>query len=232
MTRCIESLESRRLLSGASVHNHVLRVAGDAGNNNTINVNNSADGLSIDVDITSVTANHVSKNFHASFLKTLGINKIMIAGGKRADTINVAQANGSIGIKTRIDSHQGTDTITTGDEADVIYAGLGADIVHSGAGNDLVYGGNGDDKLFGEDGNDTLWGGNGKDDVEGGNGDDKLGGVLGQNTLMGGAGRDTFVVKSLAANPTNDYNANEDVLLTKPGDAGTGGDIDAPPGAD
>jgi Ca2+-binding RTX toxin-like protein len=232
MNGFIDVLESRRLLSGASVHNHVLRVVGDAVNNNTINVNNSADGLSIDVDITSVTANHVTKNFHASFLRSLGITKITIAGGRRADTINVAQVNGSIGIRTRIDSHQGADTITTGDEADVIYAGLGADTVHAGSGNDLVYGGNGDDKLFGEDGNDTVWGGNGNDDVEGGNGDDKLGGVLGANTLMGGAGHDTFVVKSLADNPTNDFNSAEDTLVTRPGASGTGGDVDAPPGAD
>jgi Ca2+-binding RTX toxin-like protein len=232
MTRLLESLESRRLLSGASVHNHVLRVSGDPTGNNTINVNNTADGLSIDVDITWITANHVTKNFHASFLKSLGINKITIMAGKRADTINVAQTNGSIGIKTRIDSKQGADTINTGDEADVIYAGLGNDTVHCGSGNDLAYGGNGDDKLFGEDGNDTMWGGNGKDDVEGGNGDDKLGGVLGQNTLMGGAGRDTFVVKNLTSNPTNDYNPDEDVLVTKGGANGTGGDVDAPPGAE
>jgi Ca2+-binding RTX toxin-like protein len=232
MTRLLESLESRRLLSGASVHNHVLRVVGDPTANNTINVNNSADGLSIDVDITSVNAQHVSKNFHASFLKSLGINKITVMGGKRADTINVAQTNGSIGIKTRIDSKQGADTITTGDEADVIYAGLGNDSVHAGAGNDLAYGGNGNDQLFGEDGNDILWGGNGADDVEGGNGDDKLGGVLGANTLMGGAGHDTFVVKSLAANPTNDFNSAEDTLVTRPGANGTGGDVDAPPGVE
>jgi len=207
-----------------------LRVVGDAGNNNTIVVQNSAVGTAVDVDITSMNAAHVSTNYHGSFLKSLGITKVTIGGGKRSDTINVAQANGSLGIRTRIDSHQGGDTVTTGDEADVIYAGLGNDTVHAGGGNDLVYGGNGDDKLFGEEGNDTCWGGNGKDDVEGGNGDDKLGGVLGANTLMGGAGHDTFVVKSLAANPTNDFNSAEDTLVTRGGANGTAGDVDAPPG--
>jgi Ca2+-binding RTX toxin-like protein len=211
----LETLESRRLLTGASVSHCVLNVVGNEQSANIITVNNSVDGKNVDVSITWTTSLNVKKNFTASFPKSIGFKRIHVLGGIRNDTINVGQANGSFNIRTRIDSGRGNDTITTGDEVDVIYAGLGNDVVSAGKGNDLVYGGPGNDNISGGDGNDTLWGGNGNDTVNGNDGDDKLGGVLGHNTLVGGAGKDTFVVRSLADNPVNDFNPAEDVLVTK-----------------
>jgi Ca2+-binding RTX toxin-like protein len=210
----IESLESRRLLTGAHVANHVLFVDGPNDFKGAISVENSTDNLKYDVKINWKTANGTAKSFAASFLKSIKIDKIVVNGGPKADTINIGQVNGAV-AKTRVNAQAGNDVINTGAENDVIYAGLGNDKVQSGAGNDLVYGGNGKDSLFGQDGNDTLWGGNGGDSIDGGIGDDKLGGVLGApNTLIGGAGKDTFVVKKLSDNPTNDYNAAEDLLKT------------------
>ncbi len=221
----LECLESRRLFTGASVSHGVLRVVGNETNHNIITVNNSVDGKNVDVSVSWVTALKVKKNFSASFPKSIGFKKINISGGIRSDTINVSQANGSVGIKTRIESGRGDDTITTGGEADVIYAGKGNDVVNSGGGKDLVYGGLGNDNLSGGTDNDTLWGGNGADTVNGNDGDDKLGGVLGMNTLVGGAGHDTFVVTKLSNNPQNDFNALQDKLVSKE----KASDTDAPP---
>ena len=225
----IETLEGRTLFAGASVQGTVLRVVGPPVAGATIDVNNSADGTAIDVSIAWTPEGGSPKTFTGSFEKSRGFTKINILGGNGNDTINVAQTNGSIGsLKVRVEAKQGNDTITLGDEQDAVYAGRGADVVHAGGGNDIVYGGLGNDQLFGEDGNDTLWGGRGQDSIDGGNGDDKLGGVLGApNQLTGGAGQDTFVVRSLAANPSNDYNASEDILKTRPAAAD---DADAPDG--
>jgi Ca2+-binding RTX toxin-like protein len=224
----LESLESRKLLSGASISHGVLRVYGDNDNHNIITVQNSTDGKSVDVSVSWVTPNHVKKNFSAEFPDTLKFSKIDIYGGIRGDTVNVGQANGVFAYKTRVMAGRGNDTITTGSEADVIYAGKGNDVIKAGGGADLVYGGDGNDNIGGGNGNDTLWGGHGADYIFGNDGNDKLGGVLGANTLIGGAGNDTFVVKSLKDNPINDYNPAQDVLKTRGVDQA--GDMDAPPG--
>jgi len=220
----VESLESRRLLTGAHLAHHTLFVDGSKDAANAIVVENNVDGKTIDVSIAWKTSNGTNKTFAAKFLKTLKIDRIFIKGGDKVDTINVGQVN-AFNTRTRVDAHKGNDIINTASGNDLIRGGLGNDIVNSGAGNDLVYGGSGNDTLIGGDGNDTLWGGNGSDSINGGNGDDKLGGVLGApNTLIGGAGKDTFVVKKLSENPTNDYNAAEDVLKQRE----AASDIDQP----
>src|SRR6476646_3630864 len=106
-----ESLENRRLFTGASVSHDILRVFGDVTNHNIITVNNSADGAAVDVSISWVTGLKVKKNFSAEFPKSIGFKKINIFGGIRGDTVNVGQANGALGIKTRIDSGRGDDTV-------------------------------------------------------------------------------------------------------------------------
>jgi len=214
-TPSFESLESRRLLTGASVSHGVLHVDGARPVGNTIIVNNSVDGKNVDVSISWTTLLHVKKTFTASFPKSIGFKRIDVTGGDHGDLINVGLTNGALGVRVRVDGRGGSDIINTGEEADVIWAGRGNDVVNAGKGNDLIFGGLGDDNLNGDDGNDTAWGGSGADTVNGGAGDDKLGGVLGHNTLIGGAGKDTFVVRSLADNPVNDFNAAEDVLVTR-----------------
>ena len=211
----IETLESRRLLTGASVSHGVLHVDGARPVGNTIIVNNSVDGKNVDVSISWTTLLHVNKTFTASFPKSIGFKRIDVTGGDKGDLINVGLTNGALGVRVRVNGRGGSDIINTGEEADVIWAGYGNDVVNAGKGNDLIFGGPGNDNLNGDDGNDTAWGGNGNDTVNGGAGDDKLGGVLGHNTLIGGAGKDTFVVRSLADNPVNDFNPAEDVLVTR-----------------
>lgn len=228
----VEVLESRRLFTGASVAHGVLRVYGDPLNDNTITIARSADLSTVNVTINYVTPAHVSKTFTAAFPATSSatkpFSKINIYGGKRADTINIDETAASLGVSTRIDTGRGGDTLNLGSEKDVVYAGAGNDTIHAGSGNDLIYGGAGDDSISGDNGNDTLWGGSGNDTVDGGAGDDKLGGVVGANVMTGDDGSDTFVVKSLAAETSTDYNSATDHLVTKD----STDDVDAPSDAD
>jgi len=144
-----------------------------------------------------------------------GLNTVR--GGAGNDTI-IAGADGN-----RIDGGVGNDSITSGAGDDILVGGLGNDTIEAGDGNDKVFGGPGDDAMAGGIGNDTLWGGAGNDSIDGGVGDDTLGGVAGRNTLLGGAGSDTFIVRSLAGNPTNDFDVLSDVLKIARFEAGSPG---------
>lgn len=212
----VENLEARALLSANAVLEHgVLRVHGIQDSPNTIVVGNSADGLNVNVSVSSLKKNGVTKTFTASFPKSLGIDKVRINGGHQDDNIRIDQTTSAFAIKTVVEGHGGKDIITAGDEDDVIVGGGGDDNLAGGGGNDLIRGRYGNDTLAGGEGNDTLWGGVGNDSLDGGNGDDVLGGILSApNTMMGGAGHDTFWVRSLEKNPTNDFNSAEDTLKT------------------
>jgi Ca2+-binding RTX toxin-like protein len=263
----VETLESRQLLSGAVLSHGMLRVFGDGGSLNTISVNNSADGLSVDVSISSTNRLGVVKPFAKSFPKSLIITSVFVRGGNKADTITVGQVNGPFVLPTRVLGLAGDDNITTAAGNDIVFAGAGNDTVNTGngtdwvrgdsgndvldvgagddrvrggvgndnvnggsgadlvrgdAGDDVLAGGSGDDLMFGdvgndsingESGNDSLWGGVGNDTILGGSGSDTLGGFLGTNTLNGEGGQDTFVVRTLALNPTNDFDATIDILM-------------------
>jgi len=227
MNPFVESLENRTLLSATASLDQtgVLRVRGYEQAANTIVVGNSEDGLDVVVTVTSVTRRG-TKTFTGSFHKSEGITRLHIWGGHKADAITIDQTHGAFDVVTRIDGRDGNDTITAGDETDRISGGRGDDTIVAGGGGDLIYGFKGNDDLSGGDGNDTLWGGLGNDTLSGEGGNDKLGGALGANVMTGGEGEDTFVVRSLAANPTNDYDAATDVLKDK---ASTRSDEAAPP---
>ena len=220
----VEPLEHRTLLSAAVVTHTFLRVVGPAGAMNTITVADSADGTMVDVSIHSVNRRGVTKDFNASYPKSLGFQRVHVRGGVFADTITVGSEAAPFALPVRIDAKRGDDTITVhGSNDDILVGGVGNDTVHAGGGNDVLFGKQGDDALFGEDGNDTVWGGAGNDMEDGGTGDDKVGGIVGTNTLTGGAGHDEFVCmgNGLEGNPANDFNPAEDLLtLTKKKDDG------------
>jgi Ca2+-binding RTX toxin-like protein len=209
----IESLESRALLSAASVAGGALVVTGDNGGANVIHVANSEDGLSLDVSITSTTKKGATKEFAASFLKSLGFTSIIVRGGNQADTIAVGSDDSPVEIKALIDGRAGNDLIFGGAGDDVINGGAGDDTVFGRAGDDLIYGKAGRDELHGEEGDDRLWGGPGDDVVEGGDGNDRLGGILGRNTLIGGAGQDEFFVHKSSKTSGEDVVEGEDLVV-------------------
>lgn len=213
----VECLETRQLFAGASVVHDTLMVSGNGGATNTMVITETA-ADSVDVDITSVTRRNVTKHFTASFPKALFYTSVQVRGGALDDTITFVGADGQPGsftLPVHVNAYAGNDTVTAGVGDDDISTGGGDDVIHAGAGNDTVRGRQGNDQLFGEDGNDTLWGGLGDDRVEGGDGNDTLGGILGANTLLGGDGTDLFVVRSIEANPDNDYTNGIDALRIK-----------------
>src|SRR4029450_5334974 len=88
----IETLESRTMLAAnAFMTGHVLHVNGAEFATNTIVVKNSADGTAVDVSIVSVTGKNITKTSTTSFPKSLGIDKVAIRGGVKADAITVDQ---------------------------------------------------------------------------------------------------------------------------------------------
>src|SRR5258705_3299244 len=117
----VENLEGRMLLSADAVLEHgTLRVHGIEDSPNTIVVGSSADGLNVNVSVSTLKKNGVTKTITASFPKTLGINKVRINGGHQADTISIDQTTSAFAIKTSIQGGGGKDVITGGNEDDVI----------------------------------------------------------------------------------------------------------------
>ena len=98
------------LLSADAVLEHgTLRVHGIEDSPNTIVVGNSADGLNVNVSVSTLKKNGVTKTITASFPKTLGINKVRINGGHQADTISIDQTTSAFAIKTSIQGGGGKD---------------------------------------------------------------------------------------------------------------------------
>jgi Ca2+-binding RTX toxin-like protein len=210
-----EHLESRAMLSANAFIGPagVLHVRGFLQAANTIVVGNSADGTKVDVSVTAATKNG-TKTFTASLDKSK-VKSVAINGGRKADTVTIDQTNSPFAFVTRAQLFAGADTYDGGDNRDVVQGQGGDDTLNGNGGDDALFGRVGDDALNGGAGNDVMWGGLGDDAIDGGEGDDKLGGVLGANTLLGGAGNDIFVVRSLEANPTNDFLEADDILYTR-----------------
>jgi Ca2+-binding RTX toxin-like protein len=207
-----ESLEPRRLFANAHLVGEILRIHGDGGATNTINVADSADGQSLDVNIVSVTRRGVSKTFNASFPKSLGYTRVHVRGGQRADVVNLGTSSAVFTMEARVNTFAGDDTINSGSGNDQLIGGVGKDTIHGGAGNDVIRGKKGDDQLFGEDGDDIIWGAGGADNIEGGANNDKLGGIVGVNRMIGGDGADEFLMRMEDQNPDNDFLLGTDTL--------------------
>lgn len=210
-----ESLEPRRLFANAHVIGEILRIHGDIGANNTINVTDSADGLSLDVNIVSVTRRGVSKTFNASFPKSLGYTRVHVRGGQREDAVNLGTLSAVFTMEARVNTFAGDDTINSGSGNDQLIGGFGNDTIHGSAGNDVIRGKQGDDVLFGEEGDDIIWGAGGDDSIYAGIGNDKLGGIAGINRMIGGDGADEFLMRMQDQNPDNDFLLGTDTLTIK-----------------
>lgn len=141
---------------------------------------------------------------------------LKIAGGNRADNINVSQRKANILIQIngkqeqfkaksvkqiQISGGKGNDDIETvgklpgmiiggGAGNDTIVAANRPDTIHGDAGNDVIYGLGGDDQIFGDAGNDAIAGGDGNDVISGGLGADSITGENGNDTIHGDDGND------------------------------------------
>jgi hypothetical protein len=145
---------------GIVLNKGVLAIGGDPKVNNTISVSLSSDHKQINVT--------VNGKAHSPFAAS-SVTDVIVAGGPKNDTINIALAAATLKHPVVIFGLDGNDKITAGGERDLIFAGAGNDTVTAGAGNDAVVAGPGKDVVHGGDGNDSLWGD--KDDtLDGGSG--------------------------------------------------------------
>jgi Ca2+-binding RTX toxin-like protein len=207
---CIETLESRQLLSISLVH-HVLAVQSPLRAPSTIEVGLNPGGASVYADISYNTRKGPYTQTR-TFPLSDAIRLLSINGGNASDSITIDQTNGSFPIATRINTHNGNDTVTGGDEPDTIRCGNGIDDINSGNGNDVVYAGRGPDTLVGGNGDDTLHAGRGGDMLVTGSGNSVLIDPYGHNTLLGGSGNDTYVLKNIRLDPDNTYDPAKDTL--------------------
>jgi len=205
MSSFIESLETRRLLSGtAIVSGHTLVVRGTA-EADAIIVGHSIDDPEIIVNFDNQTNVAVSD---------VGITKLKIVAGAGGDSIIIDSV---LALPAFVLGQGGNDTIEGGSKNDVILGGEGNDSISGNGGADSISGEAGKDTLLGGDGNDTLLGGAGNDRLSGGDGDDRvhgganddvLSGNAGTDRLIGSTGRDRFSVRD-AAGEKKDKASNE-----------------------
>src|SRR5215213_2503299 len=128
----IESLETRRLLSSATLGaGGILRVVGDDLKVNTITFANNIDGVTLDVTISSTNAQGVVRSITRPFARS-AVTSVWVSGGSKNDIINAAVVT----VPMRADGRGGSDDITTGSGNDLVNAGGGNDSVHSGGGAD------------------------------------------------------------------------------------------------
>jgi Ca2+-binding RTX toxin-like protein len=187
----LESLESRRLFSGAVLSHGVLHVTGDASGANTISVEAGTEAGSLQVTLHTVSKRGVAKDLVKTFPADMPVTRIMIRGGKGDDVINVGQTT-PLMVPVFVLGLDGNDTIMTSAGDDVIDGGKGDDTIDAGDGNNVVRGKQGNDMIFTGSGNDKIAGGLGNDIVKAGAGDDVIRGDQGNDDLDGEAGNDTL----------------------------------------
>jgi Ca2+-binding RTX toxin-like protein len=175
-----ESLESRRLMSGASLSHGVLTIQGaDQGSAITISLNpRNHRQLAVAVD-------GVTQSFSKRLLRSIAID-----GGTGANNIEISD---QVLVPASVVGGAGSDTIIGGGGPELLQAGSGDAILQAGTGQQTLEGGAGNDTLYGGAAHDLLEGGSGANLLIAGSGNDQLyAGDAGNNTLYGGSGNDTL----------------------------------------
>jgi Ca2+-binding RTX toxin-like protein len=172
--------------------------------------------LDLPVRVLSLAGNDVITTAGGADIIFSGAGNDLVSAGGGADWVRGMAGDDALdggGDNDRLNGGFGNDALGGGGGDDLLRGELGNDALDGGGGNDMLFGGLGNDMLGGGAGDDTLWGALGDDALDGGPGNDSLGGILGTNSLVGGQGQDTYRVRDLAFNPTNDFDAAEDVLV-------------------
>jgi Ca2+-binding RTX toxin-like protein len=209
-----EKLESRVLLSSATIVNGVLTVLGSPARDHIrVDVNSDTAGSSFSVIINghqqSLPATPIPQQIIVRSGKGNDVISYNALGGSGPITIDAGSGNDRINLQAHfVTVHGGTgnDSITAfgvasigpigsifGDDGnDKITIHAGTATLHGGNGNDTLIADDGDDQLFGDDGNVVLKGGTGTDQFFGGSGNDRLYSNDGtfNESVDGGAGKD------------------------------------------
>jgi len=217
-----EELESRRLLSGASIDNETLLVSGS----------NKKDHISVtlkpgDTSKLNVVINGVVQTFTVD---DFGVIKFY--GKNGADKINVLEGVGAINKTCVMFGGDGKDIMHSASGDDSLDGGNGSDRMSGGDGDDEMFGGNGDDRMHGGEGDDHVRGGRGKDALDGDEGDDDLDGGKDDDQVRGDDGNDDFSANDhdseLDDRGTDDNGNNENEDQNDDhGDDNTGGGDDS-----
>jgi len=218
MSRLIENLEDRRLLS-ATLVGKVLTITGT---DNADRVSVLQFGTKVFVTEMSITPGTGTERptitgkrtvFDRSAIESISAD---LKGGNDAFLLGPSISRGATPLAATVAGGAGNDFLRGGPGADNLDGGDGNDYISGGAGNDTATGGAGSDHLAGDSGDDTLDGGDGRDYLLGGRGAD---------VLRGGGGNDTIVSLDGADTDTVDGGANDatggDVAFADKGDTVT-----------
>src|SRR3954454_18091015 len=179
----LEQLESRRLLSGATLGaDGMLLVSGT----------NKADKIYISMDVGDASKLDVSINGEHHSFNVADVKGVKVYGKNGRDRIKVVEDNGAIDVNCSMFGGNGKDRLIGGSGDDSLDGGNGKDELFGGKGDDTEFGANGDDHLRGDDGDDHMMGGRGDDSLDGGNGDDDMDGGKEHDHVRGDAGNDDF----------------------------------------
>lgn len=174
--RLTETLEPRLLLSSAVRTGETLRVYGDAGVDDVINV-----GIDAGRDNVVVTINGTVTNIPVDDLK-----KVRIFGDTGNDSITIADSQSKFNIQTFIFAGAGNDRVRCRNERDYVEGDDGDDRISLGGGRNLALGGNGADVIDGGGQRDFISGGASADTISGGGDRDQLQGDNGDDFILGG----------------------------------------------
>jgi Ca2+-binding RTX toxin-like protein len=175
-TTVVETLESRRLLSGVLLGSFgALRIAGDDGVNDVISVSHSGGQIAV-----------VINGGAAQLFDSADVQRVIIRTGSGEDTITVTD----VLQPTWIFAQEGNDTVTTGAARDIIYGHAGDDLIDAGSGNNYVVGGEDGDNITTGDGKDRIWGRDGSDLISSGGGNDLVVAGKGDDLVETGVGTD------------------------------------------
>ena len=218
MSRLVESLEVRRLLS-ATLEGRVLTITGtdDADRVSIVQL-----GTKLIVTETTLTTSPLELR------RPTSTRTVFERGAVDSISADLKGGNDAIGMLHSFSRIRGGNlpmTVNGGAGNDRLRGGSGNDNLDGGDGNDLLYGGAGNDTLLGGAGTDRLGGDAGDDTLEGGDGRDHLHGGRGTDILRGGGGNDVLVSLDRAGTDTvdggDDEEAGGDVAYVDRGDTVT-----------
>lgn len=211
---CVDRLEARVLLSGASVSGGTLTIDGTSGDDTV--VLRLSNYLPDPIALGQWTVNF---NGQVTYFARGLIQRVQVSLGDGNDSFRYGDPDDN-GELTTISGGNGNDTIMGSYRTDVIDGGTGNDVIDGWAGDDTLSGGAGRDTLtisqgvpqnlaqiFGRGGNDTIsarlhviiHGGAGNDLIHtagstayAGAGDDTIVGDYGNDLIYGGEGNDSI----------------------------------------
>jgi Ca2+-binding RTX toxin-like protein len=201
----IEALESRRLLSAATIIGGVLKISAGTRGPNSVSVTNEPGGTEFLIEVTTQALHGKPVTPLDIPFPTNGVRAVRIVGGSFGDTISV----GDLSVPVTIIEGRGSDNITSDAARATIHGGSGDDNIQVGDGDNLIRIGTGNSTITAGDGNNRIVAGQGIQHISVGNGANTIIGGQGPTTISAGSGDDSIMAGdgpvSITAGDGNDY---------------------------